>query len=902
MAKQTSPTVSEIVLPASKDVAQRAPATLVARPIRKPISFQETWAPAWFYSALNWLGKPYHDAGNVSQRFGLNLVGSDVDPYRQLGSTRLFVISLVRNTMFRLSLAPDASSLAPLPAEGALYPNTDAGITGLYTALSQSSIFSAVKYCYVPGVLGIDLRPAYAALADNVAVGLSTGYDPATGLRGIVLGSAVSQVVPLDNFLNTHNVQIYDDSPAIVPLVDALVYDVTQNNAFGAKTFFLPTFYTRDQVSPGNFYVNSFGASTATASGNNVDCGQTVVFPGGPGYNDAAATALNLQSTLSATVYGGDTVTTYKFDTATVVSTETIQPKMEAGILSFTYSGSSPAAIFSGQQIIGFYRENAWNTCLGLPIYDFGASNASFTAAAAVLNAPNLIYDPSASFLNGGSLQNVVRSLSQAAYLFSPDRLVSILDDAIAAKGADSGVGLSVTTSALDFDMSSTPAAGLVDHLAVPVIATVTTTPLAIEFPATRLQSVTALDTVDLAQVPGAAVASAPKPVAAKMTKTKAAANAPAAETAATPQGAAAGLATEAVRQNPISVLSANASGTTSIGGAANTPTPVQQSPVTIQIGLTASVPQEALSGTGITGIEIGTRFAQQAMGSGAAFEAAPAGAIVNLMASATPLSSIAPYDLATATAGVTFTAGVTYVLSLTGEALTVRGSDGSTATSVVTQSTANPAITFVGSVMYASATASIRLYPKLSLTLPAPAVGAYGVQQGASYSVRLSVGDGSSLYDIVDATQTVLDANITVPNPTAGNNPNPQQGEIYFGSFLGGAAEMTVWSVPVFLTVVPSQLTGASFNGAMTLDAQASGAPDYQLQITDSSLFVYSNINVDSGALGSPSSNNVFLASAVINSSPDDASSKAFAPCKLLMGLIRQAQMGTVLQIRLRA
>ena len=124
-------------------------------------------------------------------------------------------------------------------------------------------------------------------------------------------------------------------------------------------------------------------------------------------------------------------------------------------------------------------------------------------------------------------------------------------------------------------------------------------------------------------------------------------------------------------------------------------------------------------------------------------------------------------------------------MLSLTGQALTVRGYDGSTATSVVTGSTANPAITFVGSVIYAPATASIRLYPKLSLTLPAPAVGAYGVEQGVTYSVRLSVGDGSSQYDIVDATQTVLHANIAVPNPTAGNNPNPQQGEVYFGSFL---------------------------------------------------------------------------------------------------------------------
>jgi hypothetical protein len=784
-------------------------------------------------------------------------VGSDVDPYRQLGSTRLFVISLVRETMFRLSLAPDASSLAPLPAEGIIYPNTDAGITDLYTALSQSSIFSAVNFCYVPGQLGFDLSPAYSSLANDVAVSLSSGYDPTTGLRCIVLGSAVSQVVPLNTFLNTHNVQIYDDSPAIVPLVDALVYDVTQNNALGAKTFYLPTFYTRDQVSPGNFYVNSFGTSTATASGNNVDCGQTVVFPGGPGYNDAAATALYLQSTLSATVYGGATVFSYTFDTATVVSTESLQPKMEAGIFSLTYSGSSPASIFSGQQIVGFYRENAWTTCLGLPIYDFGANNASFAAAAAAaLNGPNLIYDPTAPFLNGGSLQNVVRSLSQAAYLYSPDRLVSILDGAIAAKSSDSGVGLSVTTSALDFDMSSTPASGLVDNLAVPVIATVTTTPPSIDLPVTGLPGANTLDFVHRAQATGAAV-----------------------------------------RQNPVSVLSGTAIATIPIGGSANTPTPTPQSPVTIQVGLTASIPQEALSGTGITGIEIGTRFRKQVLGSGAAFEAANAGTIVNLMEPATPLSSIAPYNLDTASAGVTFTAGVTYVLSLTGEALAVRGSDGSTATSVVTKSTANPAYTFVGSVPYGSTTTSVCLYPKLSLTLPAPAIGAYDVQQGASYGVRLSVGDGSSEYDIIDATQTVLEANINVANPTAGNNPNPQQGEIYFGSFLGGATEMTVWLVPVFLTVVPSQLIGASFNGTMTLDSQASGVPDYQLQITDSSLFVYSNINVDSGALGSASSNNVFLASAVINSSPDDATSKAFAPCKLLMGLIRQAQMGSVLR-----
>jgi hypothetical protein len=82
-----------------------------------------------------------------------------------------------------------------------------------------------------------------------------------------------------------------------------------------------------------------------------------------------------------------------------------------------------------------------------------------------------------------------------------------------------------------------------------------------------------------------------------------------------------------------------------------------------------------------------------------------------------------------------------------------------------------------------------------------------------------------------------------------------------------------------------------------MTLNAQVSGVPSYQLQITNSSAFMYSNINVVTSAIGLVGSNNVYFASAVINSSPDDASSNAFSPCQLLMRLIRQAQIGTVLK-----
>ena len=249
MAKISDLNVSQIVIPAPKPVVQPPPPQFIARPLPRPVVQQ--WAPAWFYSALNWLGKSYYDASNVPQTFNAYMLGSDVDPYAQLGSTRLFMISLLRNT-FRLTVAADVNSNAPMSG-GTSYPNTDAGIRQMYLDLSASSIFSSVKYCYIPGRAGSDINP------NTDFSNFECGYDPATGLRVVVLGSAVSQVVPLDDFLKTHNEQIYDDAPVIVPFVTALVYDVTQNNALGATTFNLPVYYTRDQVSSGNYYVNKLG-------------------------------------------------------------------------------------------------------------------------------------------------------------------------------------------------------------------------------------------------------------------------------------------------------------------------------------------------------------------------------------------------------------------------------------------------------------------------------------------------------------------------------------------------------------------------------------------------------------------------------------------------------------------
>ncbi len=136
-------------------MVQSPPPRYVAKFPLRPLA--QSWAPAWFYSALNWLGNSYYDASNVQQSFSLYMAGSDVDPYSRLGSTRLFMIFSTRET-FRLTLAADVNSSAP-SSGGTTYPNTDEGITQMYTALSASPIFSSVRYCYIPGRLGPNPNP-----------------------------------------------------------------------------------------------------------------------------------------------------------------------------------------------------------------------------------------------------------------------------------------------------------------------------------------------------------------------------------------------------------------------------------------------------------------------------------------------------------------------------------------------------------------------------------------------------------------------------------------------------------------------------------------------------------------------------------------------------------------------
>ena len=834
------------------------------------------WAPAWFYSALSWLGRTYYDASNTQRSFGIYLAGSDVDPYQKLGSTRLFLIKLLRDEFF-LTIAPDAESDAPLDGQGrAPYPRTDAGILQMYQDLAASDIFASVTHCYVPG--SVDLASNLQAQAS----GNATGYDPATGLRRILLGSAIAQVVPLGDFTQAHNEQVYDESPDIVPLATSLVYDVTTNNAVGARTFVLPVAYVVDQLAPRQYAVNRFGTTQTPQNGAatpSFDHGQTAVFGGGPGFDATKATAL-AQTGREQVLFGGTSFITTQFAGSTAQTSMTVGSSVIAGVSALTCNASLPLSAFANQQIIGFYRENGWAKSLGYPIYDYLSANSEFQIAQTAAEiAPDLIYDPAAPFLNGGALPNVLAKFAAASDVFSADALQSMIADA--GDFAPTGVapGLSVMSAALQFDMSSKPVAGLANQLTIPVSVTVTTTP---EAPAPTLS-------LGPVRTTAAAAGTVVAPAAAPVNAINLPRNAVAAPLATDSASAAARrIPPGLVSQFPIGPIPLP------VGQGGNTPAPAPTVPSSVQAELEAFVPVEALVASSITTVPIDTAFAKQPLGAGAVFQKATSGVVLNLCDAHGDTYALAPIDLAIADTGLALIAGLQYVFSLQGTALAVRGSDGSTLSATPPIAKPDAQHTYVGAIVYGAGLASVRLYPTLPLTLPAPVVGANGVEQGESYSLRLTYAAQQSSLDIFDADQIQLASGLAVASPKPADNSNPQPGDLYFGSFIGGAANVTLWAVPVFVAVAPGLLpSGTSFDGTMTLGAVSAGLPAYALQITDSSLFVFTNIDVDTGAAGTASSSDVFVAGIAINSSPDDLSSKAFAPTQFVLGLVRQAQMG---------
>ena len=130
-----------------------------------------------------------------------------------------------------------------------------------------------------------------------------------------------------------------------MPLVTALVYDITAHNTLGATTFDLPTVHSRDRITGTTHYVSRLE--------------QTALFAGGPGFDDSAATSLTPTGTTASTS-PDHVLTTSTFAERRWSPSRRFGSRVQTGVTSFTYSGTSPSSAFAQQRIVGFYRDASW--------------------------------------------------------------------------------------------------------------------------------------------------------------------------------------------------------------------------------------------------------------------------------------------------------------------------------------------------------------------------------------------------------------------------------------------------------------------------------------------------------------------------------------------------------------
>ena len=229
------------------------------------------------------------------------------------------------------------------------------------------------------------------------------------------------------------------------------------------------------------------------------------------------------------------------------------------------------------------------------------------------------MYDPASPFLSGGNLPNVLAKFAAATYILSPDTLQEMIADAGEYAAAGEAAGLSVMASRAQpkFDMSSNPSGGITDQLTVPVTVTATTTPQSFAAAAAAQPPSSGSGTAHATAVSGPTNTFSPV------------------------------LADAAVRQ-PISIISRIPVGPVQlpVGQEGNTPTVVPASPSIVQVELDAFIPVEALLGTGISSLPIGTAFFAQPLGDGAQFQRNTVGTVLNLCDAHRATYALTPIDL----------------------------------------------------------------------------------------------------------------------------------------------------------------------------------------------------------------------------------------------------------------
>ena len=362
----------------------------------------------------------------------------------------------------------------------------------------------------------------------------------------------------------------------------------------------------------------------------------------------------------------------------------------------------------------------------------------------------------SAPFLNGGNLPNVLAKFAAATYILSPDTLQTMIAGAGDYTAAGAAAGLSVMSAVLKFNMSSKPSTGITDQLTV-------CHGHGHHHTSYRHAGERRALCHQFGRAPGQGGCHRRRAKSGRGRGGRQSAR----------------QCCFAISRVPIQLP---------VGQGGNTPTPAPVSPSFVQVELDAFIPIEALLGTGITSLPIGTAFFTQPLGDGAQFKANAPGTVLNLCDAHRDTYALTPIELSIADTGLTLTPGVQYVFNLKGTALAVRGSDGSSLSA--TPKVANPDAqhNYVGAILQENGLVSVRLYPLLSLTLPAPAVGSNAIEQGESYSVGLTYGANQSALDILDSDEIAVATAVAVANPKPTDNSTPQVGDLYFGSFLGGA------------------------------------------------------------------------------------------------------------------
>ena len=202
--------------------------------------------------------------------------------------------------------------------------------------------------------------------------------------------------------------------------------------------------------------------------------------------------------------------------------------------------------------------------------------------------------------------------------------------------------------------------------------------------------------------------------------------------------------------------------------------------------------------------------------------------------------------------------------------------------------------------MVYTATTTTVALYQNLQVTLAAPAIGTSGVLQGAQYSVRLTIGATNSQYDLLDVNQSLLASSVSVPTPHRHAHAAARQRLLRQLHRRRRADDGLVRpGLPHRRPVTAHRRQLQRQHDPQRRRQRRARLPLSRSRTARSSSTPTSTSTPAPSARSAP--HNVYLASAVINSAPDDTTSAAFAPSHAPHGTRAPGPDGHRAEVRLR-